>query len=147
MPTVLDRLGSIDTQVVMTTEPLDVRDVIAAGGATEWNGMPARTTLGHLHLHVGSLDGAETFYHRGIGLDKTLWSYPGALFLSAGAYHHHLVRTRGRQDPPRNRTKRGCSSGNWSSLPQLTHRRRRTTSTLQDLQRKVKVSTSTECAF
>ena len=25
-----------------------------------------------------------------LGLDKTVWSYPGALFMSAGGYHHHL---------------------------------------------------------
>ena len=27
---------------------------------------------------------------RALGFDKTVWSYPGALFLSAGGYHHHL---------------------------------------------------------
>jgi hypothetical protein len=25
-----------------------------------------------------------------LGFDRTAWSYPGALFLSAGGYHHHL---------------------------------------------------------
>jgi catechol 2,3-dioxygenase len=39
---------------------------------------------------VGDIEGAEAFYHRALGLDKTVWSYPGALFLSAGGYHHHL---------------------------------------------------------
>jgi catechol 2,3-dioxygenase len=43
-----------------------------------------------VHLHVGTLDGAEAFYHRALGFDETVWSYPGALFLSAGGYHHHL---------------------------------------------------------
>ena len=33
---------------------------------------------------------AEAFYHEGLGLDKVVWNYPGALFLSAGGYHHHL---------------------------------------------------------
>jgi hypothetical protein len=33
---------------------------------------------------------AEAFYHAKLGLDKTVWSYPGALFLAAGGYHHHL---------------------------------------------------------
>ena len=46
--------------------------------------------VGHVHLHVGTLREAEGFYHRAIGFDKTVWSYPGALFLSAGGYHHHL---------------------------------------------------------
>jgi catechol 2,3-dioxygenase len=52
--------------------------------------MPAGTTMGHVHLHVGDLDSAAAFYHRAVGLDKVVWSYPGALFLSAGGYHHHL---------------------------------------------------------
>jgi hypothetical protein len=28
--------------------------------------------------------------NEGLGFDKVVWSYPGALFLSAGGYHHHL---------------------------------------------------------
>ena len=47
--------------------------------------------MGHVHLHVGSLEQAEAFYHRALGFDKTVWSYPGALFMSAGGYHHHLA--------------------------------------------------------
>lgn len=30
------------------------------------------------------------FYHFGLGLDITTWRYPGALFTSAGGYHHHV---------------------------------------------------------
>jgi len=75
---------------VEVPDPLDVDSLIDAGGGKDWTGMPAGTTMGHVHLHVGSLDGAEAFYHRGLGLDKTVWSYPGALFMSAGGYHHHL---------------------------------------------------------
>jgi catechol 2,3-dioxygenase len=52
--------------------------------------MPAGTVIGHVHLHVGDLARAAQFYHAGLGLDKTVWNYPGALFLSAGGYHHHL---------------------------------------------------------
>jgi catechol 2,3-dioxygenase len=46
--------------------------------------------MGHMHLHVGDLARAEAFYHQALGFDKVVWSYPGALFLSAGGYHHHL---------------------------------------------------------
>lgn len=77
-------------ELTMTTDPLDIGDVIAAAQGTTWNGVPAHTTIGHVHLHVGDLNLAEAFYHRALGLDKTVWSYPGALFLSAGGYHHHL---------------------------------------------------------
>ena len=48
------------------------------------------TTIGHVHLHVGDLDQGAAFYHDALGFDKVVWGYPGALFLSAGGYHHHL---------------------------------------------------------
>jgi catechol 2,3-dioxygenase len=77
-------------ELVMATERLDLPSVIYAGGSITWSGMPAGTTMGHMHLSVGDLDVARAFYHRGLGLDATVWSYPGALFMSAGGYHHHL---------------------------------------------------------
>jgi catechol 2,3-dioxygenase len=77
-------------QLAMSTEPLDVRSLVAAGGGEPWSGIPAGTVIGHVHLHVGDLETAAAFYHAGLGLDKVVWSYPGALFLSAGGYHHHL---------------------------------------------------------
>ena len=77
-------------ELAMTTDPLDVPSLVAAGGGAAWDAAPPGTTMGHVHLHVGSLEQAEAFYHRALGLDKMVWSYPGALFLSAGGYHHHL---------------------------------------------------------
>lgn len=74
----------------MATNPLNAADVLREAGASSWTGMPAGTTMGHVHLHVHDLDQAAAFYHQGLGLDKVVWSYPGALFLSAGGYHHHL---------------------------------------------------------
>lgn len=74
----------------MSTIPLNVPEVVAASGDTLWDGLPAGTVMGHLHLHVGDLEEAASFYHEALGLDKVVWSYPGALFLSAGGYHHHL---------------------------------------------------------
>jgi catechol 2,3-dioxygenase len=77
-------------ELQMATLALDVRDLVAAGGTEPWSGMPNGTTIGHVHLHVGDLERAAAFYHEALGFDKTTWSYPGALFLSAGGYHHHL---------------------------------------------------------
>lgn len=77
-------------QLVMATDPLDAHGVVAAGGGTPWTGMPAGTMMGHIHLHVGDLEVADTFYRRTLGFDLTTWSYPGARFFSAGGYHHHL---------------------------------------------------------
>lgn len=76
-------------EIHMTTAPLDVDSLLAAG-TNRWRAMPAGTTMGHVHLHVGDLDRANDYYHRALGLDRVVWSYPGALFLSAGGYHHHL---------------------------------------------------------
>jgi catechol 2,3-dioxygenase len=77
-------------ELAMDTLPLDVAAVIAEGNGESWTGMPAGTVIGHVHLHVGDLERAASFYQTGIGLNVTVRSYPGALFLSAGGYHHHL---------------------------------------------------------
>ena len=77
-------------EIAMAVDPLDVAGLIAAAGPVAWERAPTATTIGHMHLHVGDLDRAEAFYHSALGFDKTLWSFPGALFLAAGGYHHHL---------------------------------------------------------
>lgn len=77
-------------QLAMATEPLDTRAVLAAANGEPWRGAPAGTTIGHVHLHVGDLDRGARFYHDTLGMDKMVWEYPGALFLAAGGYHHHL---------------------------------------------------------
>jgi catechol 2,3-dioxygenase len=74
----------------MSTLPLDLAALIREAGGEPWTGMPAGTTMGHVHLHVGDLDRAAAFYHAALGLDTMVWSYTGALFLAAGGYHHHL---------------------------------------------------------
>jgi catechol 2,3-dioxygenase len=79
-----------DRQLAMATNPLDVASVVAAGGDVPWSGLPAGTVIGHVHLYVRDLDEASKFYHEALGLDKVVWGYPGALFMSAGGYHHHL---------------------------------------------------------
>jgi catechol 2,3-dioxygenase len=80
----------VGRQLLMATEPVDLDDLLRAGGEEPWQGMPAGSVLGHVHLHVADLERAATFYSEGLGLDRISWSYPGALFLSAGGYHHHL---------------------------------------------------------
>jgi catechol 2,3-dioxygenase len=43
-----------------------------------------------VHLHVGDIARAAAFYSDAVGFDRIVWNYPGALFMSAGGYHHHL---------------------------------------------------------
>ncbi len=76
--------------IAMATDPLNVKDLLAATENTRWTGAPAGTRMGHVHLHVGDLEQAEAFFHVGLGLDRIRLGFPGALFLSAGGYHHHL---------------------------------------------------------
>lgn len=77
-------------ELAMATETLDLGSLVDEAGDTMWTGAPAGTTIGHMHLHVGDLERSDAFYHRALGFDKTVWGYPGASFLSAGGYHHHL---------------------------------------------------------
>ena len=77
-------------QLRMTTDPLDARSLVDAAGGVPWSGMPAGTVIGHIHLYVDDIARAAAFYHEALGFDKTVWNYPGALFMSAGGYHHHL---------------------------------------------------------
>ena len=77
-------------EIAMATEPLDLRALVRAAGDEPWTGMPDGTTIGHVHFHVNTLGEAEAFYQGALGFDKVVWSYPGALFFSAGGYHHHV---------------------------------------------------------
>jgi catechol 2,3-dioxygenase len=78
------------SEIVMTTDALNLGDLQEAGGDRAWQGTPPGTVVGHVHFHVGGLAEAEAFYHRALGFDTTVWSYPGALFFAAGRYHHHV---------------------------------------------------------
>lgn len=78
-------------QLLMATDPLDLQGVFDEPGAEmQWSGLEAGTVIGHVHLHVPHLDTAERFYCGRIGFEPTVRGYPGALFVAAGGYHHHL---------------------------------------------------------
>jgi catechol 2,3-dioxygenase len=80
-------------ELAMATLPLDL-DALAREPAADAPaadpGMETATTLGHVHLQVSELAAAEAFWAGALGFDVTVRSYPGALFLSAGGYHHHV---------------------------------------------------------
>lgn len=80
----------IGRELMMATDPVDVPGLVRAAGAEPWGGMPAGTTIGHVHLHVGDTALASGFFAEGLGFDRMVWRYPGALFFGASGYHHHL---------------------------------------------------------
>jgi catechol 2,3-dioxygenase len=89
--------------VAMTTDPLDTHSLLAEASGTDDAPLDPRTDLGHVHLHVASLDAAEAFWCGVIGFAVMQRNYPGALFVSAGGYHHHLglnTWAGSRQPPP-----------------------------------------------
>lgn len=77
-------------EIVMASLALNFDPIIASAGSIAWTGLPARTTIGHVHLYVADLDAARAFYVPALGFEPTVSSFPGALFVSAGGYHHHL---------------------------------------------------------
>jgi catechol 2,3-dioxygenase len=80
-----------DGVLQMDTLPLDLDGVLGElRRADSGAGMPAGTRMGHVHLNVGDLSAAEAFYSGGLGFDVMVRGYPGALFVSAGGYHHHI---------------------------------------------------------
>ena len=78
-------------QVKMATDPVDTRSMLAEAerAGEPWNGLPAGTRLGHMHLQIGDIARAERFYHDLLGFDIVA-RMPTALFISAGGYHHHI---------------------------------------------------------
>lgn len=76
-----------DGQVVMGSEALDPNQFI-----TDYLDGEARgtATVGHVHLKVGDLGKARSFYADTLGFD-VVSEADGALFYSAGGYHHHLA--------------------------------------------------------
>jgi catechol 2,3-dioxygenase len=80
-----------DGEMAMATEALDLADVLAEpGAAAPWQGLASGTLMGHVHLHVPDLSTAEAFYCGRVGFTPMLRRYPGALFVAAGGYHHHV---------------------------------------------------------
>jgi catechol 2,3-dioxygenase len=80
-------------QLQMTTLPLDMDGVLSeldGDDPLSQPAVPAGTNIGHVHLQVADVTSAEEFYNGVLGFDVTVRGYPGALFVSAGGYHHHI---------------------------------------------------------
>jgi catechol 2,3-dioxygenase len=78
--------------VVLGSDPLDTEALLREGAHEigAWSGIAHDTDIGHVHLHVSDLALAEAFYCGVLGFDVMQRNYPGALFVAAGGYHHHL---------------------------------------------------------
>jgi catechol 2,3-dioxygenase len=90
-----------DGELAMHTRTLDLRKLVAEGtGIT--NAPLSGARWGHLHLRVTDLDRSEAFYRATLGMETMQRSFPGARFLAADGYHHHLgLNTWGQPRLPR----------------------------------------------
>jgi catechol 2,3-dioxygenase len=79
-------------EIEMDTLPLDLEGVLGELPEDDPRpgDMPPGTRLGHVHLNVADIPASERFYAGALGFDVTVRGYPGALFVSAGGYHHHV---------------------------------------------------------
>jgi catechol 2,3-dioxygenase len=68
----------------------------------------SRVSIGHVHLKVSDLERAIHFYRDVLGFELNQRFGPGAAFLAAGGYHHHLGlntwESLGGSPPPRGTT-------------------------------------------
>jgi catechol 2,3-dioxygenase len=77
-------------EVAMTVDPLDFGDLLSSEEEQSWQGLPAGTVMGHIHLHVSELKKTEEFYTKGLGFEVVCRYGVQALFISTGKYHHHI---------------------------------------------------------
>jgi catechol 2,3-dioxygenase len=77
----------------LTTMPLDVEDLLGElddPASAVFDGLPAGTVMGHVHLKVAEIPASVAFYRDVLGFDLTAQLGAQAAFLSAGGYHHHV---------------------------------------------------------
>ena len=82
----------VDGKLQIGTIPLDLQAILSELNKQDigWDRFSPDTQIGHMHLHVGDLAAAQTFYTVAIGFDLVANYGSAAAFVSAGGYHHHL---------------------------------------------------------
>ena len=77
----------------MTTDPLDLATLLGElddPASEPFEGLPAGTDMGHVHLQVADLQDAVGFYRDLLGFELMAELFGSAAFLAAGGYHHHV---------------------------------------------------------
>jgi catechol 2,3-dioxygenase len=86
-----ERWGDLaDPTTMGGPEPLDVAGLLSLVADEEpVADISPDTVVGHVHLHVGDIDGGLAFYRDIIGFEA-MTLLDSAAFVAAGGYHHHL---------------------------------------------------------
>lgn len=97
--------SNFNRELVIRLNPLDVDGLLAErdGASQKWELLPESTRIGSVNLNVNDLDQSEAFYCGVLGFRHTA-EMPGARFICAGDYHHHICLNtwsgRGALPPP-----------------------------------------------
>lgn len=96
---------------------------------TPWEGLPAGSRVGHVHLHMANFAKTREFYTQLLGLEVMMESQAnGMLFLAAEGYHHHIGHNlwKGKDLPPAPNDAIGLVEYTWTmpapALPPLRRR-------------------------
>ena len=76
-------------QLVLGTEWLDQKDLLASAKRS-WDKLPDDSVIGHVHLQVGNIARAVTFYVDKLGFER-MAAMGTASFYGSGGYHHQLA--------------------------------------------------------
>ena len=68
--------------------PLDLKE-LATLVDYEFDGLPANTVVGHVHLRIANVEESHDFYVDTVGFEVQQRE-DDCLFISAGGYHHHI---------------------------------------------------------
>jgi len=81
-----------NNKIQMVTGHLDMKQLLSTikDDLALFEGLHPNSKIGHIHLKVSSIEKAKKFYNETVGFNITQTDYPGALFMSAGKYHHHI---------------------------------------------------------
>jgi len=85
-----ERWGDLSSPATIDPAALDLQGLLALSedeDSQAW--VDPGVVVGHLHLHVGDVERALTFYRDLVGFE-VMTQFPGAAFIAAGGYHHHL---------------------------------------------------------
>lgn len=93
-----------DGTITVYAQMLDLSALLLEGDDVPWRGMADETDIGHVHLKVADIAVAKRFYVDILGFQPKTELLHSALFVAAGAYHHHIGlntwRTRGAPPAP-----------------------------------------------
>ncbi len=84
----------------MYTKPLNIKMIMDTLSNKAYEEIHEDTVIGHIHLHVQSLEIAKQFYIDLLGFDLMYRFNASALFVSSGSYHHHMGLNTWHEDAP-----------------------------------------------